>query len=226
MKNHSDRRDGQLAENISAFLDGELDPATESELEKQLFRDIQARRLFRGMVDDDTAVKAAFAAVDTTPSDALLATIDSGFNARRRRDAFAPMLLRNLARAAAIFVVIAGTAALTATYMSRQMDQALAKLAASAETDRRLIDNAVRQVLETQTSGKVVSLAEYGGPEGTLKPTRTYRSVSGHWCRDYVRTIRLDRRSLDIHGVACRTPEGEWVTVKAEPASADPADGV
>ena len=74
-----------------------------------------------------------------------------------------------------------------------------------------------RTVLETRTSGEAVSLSEFGGQGESLMPVRTYKSVSGHWCREYVRDIMLEGRTIGIRGVACRTGEGEWVTVKAEP---------
>ena len=46
-----------------------------------------------------------------------------------------------------------------------------------------------------------------------LTPIKTYKSKSGHWCREYVRQTTFSGLDLTIQGTACRDENGTWTTV-------------
>ena len=80
-------------------------------------------------------------------------------------------------------------------------------LAVQAETP---FEEAVQYALENLTSGiSTVSLIE--GTEVTVMPTRTWKSVTGHYCRRYEITVTEpgsdpDRREW----TRCRDSDGIW----------------
>lgn len=219
MKETAETQKEELAKGIGALIDGELDENEVLALEKRLFSELSARSLFRGMADDDRRLKQAFLSSRQEGSAELMATIDQGFRERRGAPSgFAPRQARSWwIQAAAAVVLVVGSAYSTMQLMENRLDKTLTAFAAQAEADRRLVGNALRQALETKGSGQRVSMEEFGGAGGSVTPIRTYKSVSGHWCREYVRDIQLDGRLIDVRGVACRTSDGEWVTVSANP---------
>lgn len=120
---------------------------------------------------------------------------------------------------AASLVLVAGTFAATNFWMQARMDQAVQSLAAHMETERLLLAQSVQDALETKVSGEPVSIGQEGTWSDILTPIQTYKSKSGHWCRQYLRETRFGKLDLTIRGTACRDEDGVWTTVFAEPAS-------
>ena len=48
------------------------------------------------------------------------------------------------------------------------------------------------------------------GNAGAITPTRTDRSASGIYCREYQLTVTGDGRPEQAHGSACRQHSGAW----------------
>ena len=48
------------------------------------------------------------------------------------------------------------------------------------------------------------------GNEGTVTPTKTYKSESGQYCREYQQTITVGGKTEQGYGRACRQPDGSW----------------
>lgn len=48
------------------------------------------------------------------------------------------------------------------------------------------------------------------GHSGVIKPTQTYRTRSGEYCREYQHTVVIGGRTQDAYGQACRQPDGSW----------------
>ena len=84
-------------------------------------------------------------------------------------------------------------------------------LAVQAETP---IEETVQYALENLTSGTSTA-ALIDGTEVTVMPTRTWKSVSGHYCRRYEITITEPGADPD-HGewTRCRDGDGVWQMVK------------
>lgn len=122
---------------------------------------------------------------------------------------------------AASLLLVAGTFAATSFWMQDRMDQAVASLAAHMETERTLLAQTVQEALETRVSGEPVYIGQDGDWAEILTPIQTYKSKSGHWCRQYLRESRFGKIDLTIRGTACRDETGTWTTVFAEPVTDD-----
>ena len=84
-------------------------------------------------------------------------------------------------------------------------------LAAQAETP---YEEAVQYALEHLTSGiSTASLIQ--GTQVTVRPTRTWKSVSGHYCRRYEITVTEPGADPDrAEWTRCRDGDGIWKKVK------------
>ena len=84
-------------------------------------------------------------------------------------------------------------------------------LAVQAETP---FEEAVQYALENLTSG-ISSATLIHGTRVTIMPTRTWKSVSGHYCRQYDMTVS-NPGSAPEHGdgIRCRDGNGKWKRVK------------
>ena len=120
---------------------------------------------------------------------------------------------------AAALVMIAGTFGFTTYWMQSRMDAVVSSLAAHMETERVLLAQSVQDALETKVSGEPVHVCKEGNWSEILTPIKTYRSKSGHWCRQYLRQTTFGGLDLSIRGTACRDENGTWATVFAEPVS-------
>ncbi|MEQ8346455.1 MAG: RT0821/Lpp0805 family surface protein [Sneathiellaceae bacterium] len=207
----------ELARRLGAHLDGELTDADAAAVEAQLFADPAARALYRGLKADQAALSAELNAATNRPAPDLLAVIDRAFAARAApRPAARRRWWPQAAAAAAILVVALGGAGWWAEY---RIGTAMHRLEARQETVRGEIQAALSRALETQVSGATIAWAG-DGISGEVTPIRTYRSASGDWCREYLRSTRMQDREVSVRGLACRNAEGAWVTVKAAPDGA------
>ena len=90
-----------------------------------------------------------------------------------------------------------------------------------------LTDRAVQDALENALSGTAVSLADdkLSGVV-SITPTRTYRSETKHWCREFVEDVVIDGKHTTRFGLACRENTGEWRRVQTRlPGSTPPPVG-
>lgn len=213
-----DRRDLEretLIAELGAYLDKEAVPEAAQATERQLFQDPERLALLRALRDDETRLRAELdREVATPPPDRLLEAIQAGFEERQggARGRGAPWW--SLAVACLAFLVIGAGSGLW--WAESQVGQALLHFETRSELERATIANTINHALETQVSG--VSIAwETGESGGQVTPLRTYRSRSGHWCREYTRTTRFRSGPIAVLALACRTEDGQWVTIRAEP---------
>lgn len=69
----------------------------------------------------------------------------------------------------------------------------------------------VQETLENLASGDSGTWAVDGVARGSVTPTRTFRSASGHWCREFEERLFLtDGRQQRTLSVRCRAPDGTW----------------
>ena len=84
-------------------------------------------------------------------------------------------------------------------------------LAALADTP---YEAAVQYALEHLTSG-ISTASMFQGTEVTVMPVRTWKSVSGHYCRRYEITITKPASAPDrTESTRCRDGNGIWKKVK------------
>lgn len=203
------------AEQLSAYHDRELPPGSAAPLREALASDAEARRLLEDLEIVDDAVRAEYADVPPAPL-SMIRTVRDGFAARRRRAATRVLLRWAGPIAAAIIVVAFGREA--------AMREGQLALEARDAQIAALADRVVQEALEHSLSGARVAASDPAADSTvSITPTRTYRSASNHWCREFVEEVQLDGRKVTRFGVACREDGGGWSRVETkQPGSMPP----
>ncbi len=205
----ADPRDETL---LNAFVDGQTSPAETLAILRAAREDPELAARIDAMREDAALVAAAFAQEleEERPSASLERMIrERSAQARRPRR---PRLALPAAAAAA---VVAAAIGLGAFYADMRIDRRIAELAAAQEESQALLASAVQDALERRRSGETVSLtAGRARAAVSVTPVKTYKSKTGHWCREFEEVVRDDRGELRRRGVACRVKTGEWRRVK------------
>jgi anti-sigma factor RsiW len=203
---------------LMAYVDGELDEIAAREVEASIAADPDLAETVRSLRDSAMSLHAAFAEpMRGQVPDRLIATIESGFAARKRKTARSSWYGHPAyaAMAASIAVLVLGLGG-TYVFVDRQVEQRLAKLEAARAADRDIIQATIATALEKQLSGVPVAWRNpESGSSGQVEPVRTFRNAAGQWCREYVleTDVRLGgARSETRRAIACREPEGRWRT--------------
>lgn len=208
------------AELLSAYHDRELGLEETSRLRRSLAADVEARAVLDAFDRIDDAVRESFAEdLDAPISLDLARAVRSGLAARRRRAIGRTVLRWAGPVAAAIAIVVFGD-----RWVEQRTELALAERELQIA---ELTDRAVQDALENALSGAAVSLADdkLSGVV-SITPTRTYRSETKHWCREFVEEVVIDGKHTTRFGLACRENTGEWRRVQTRlPGSTPPPVG-
>ncbi len=208
------------AELLSAYHDRELGLEETSRLRRSLAADVEARAVLDAFDRIDDAVRESFAEdLDAPISLDLARAVRSGLAARRRRAIGRTVLRWAGPVAAAIAIVVFGD-----RWVEQRTELALAERELQIA---ELTDRAVQDALENALSGAAVSLADdkLSGVV-SITPTRTYRSETKHWCREFVEDVVIDGKHTTRFGLACRENTGEWRRVQTRlPGSTPPPVG-
>ncbi len=77
--------------------------------------------------------------------------------------------------------------------------------------DRLAMRRSTQTALEKNRTGAASAWSNPdAGNEGTVTPTRTYKTASGQYCREYQQTITVGGKTEQAYGRACRQPDGSW----------------
>ena len=77
--------------------------------------------------------------------------------------------------------------------------------------DRLAMQKSTQTALEKNKAGSQSTWRNPdSGNEGTVTPTRTYRTEAGQYCREYQQTITVGGKTETGYGRACRQPDGSW----------------
>ena len=208
------------AEMLSAYHDRELGLEETSRLRRSLVADAEARAVLDAFDWIDDAVRESFAEDLDAPIPLDLArAVRTGLAARRRRAIGRTVLRWAGPVAAAIAVVVFGN-----NWVEQRTELALAERELQIA---ELTDRAVQDALENALSGAAVSLAD-DDLSGivSITPTRTYRSETKHWCREFVEDVVIDGKHTTRYGLACRESAGGWRRVQTRlPGSTPPPVG-
>ncbi len=208
------------AEMLSAYHDRELGLEETSRLRRTVAADAEARAVLDAFDRIDDAVRESFAEDLNLPISLDLArAVRSGLAARRRRAIGRTVLRWAGPVAAAIAVVVFGN-----NWVEQRTELALAERELQIA---ELTDRAVQDALENAVSGAAVTLAD-DDLSGivSITPTRTYRSETKHWCREFVEDVVIDGKHTTRFGLACRENSGEWRRVQTRlPGSTPPPVG-
>ena len=208
------------AERLSAYHDQELGLEETSRLRRSLVADAESRALLDAFDRVDDAVRENFAEeLDAPVSLALARSVRAGFAARRRRSIGQTVLRWAGPVAAAITIVVFGN-----HWVEQRASEALAEREVQIAA---LTDRVVQDALENALSGAEVSLAdEKLSGVVSITPTRTYRSETKHWCREFTEEVVIDGVRTTRFGIACRESDGGWRRVQTRlPGSTPPPVG-
>ncbi|CTQ74021.1 hypothetical protein [Roseibium alexandrii] len=209
-----------LAQDIGLILDNEMPPEARDELLIRLQADADSAELMKQMAADQALLQEVLPpSVPDATIKRLESVIEREFDRRAPKAGSDRHWSRAIVYLAASLVLVAGTFAVTNFWMQSRMDQVVASLAVHMETERLALAQTVQEALETKVSGEPVAIGQDGDWSEILTPIKTYKSKSGHWCRQYLRETRFGKLDMTIRGTACRDENGVWTTVFAEPVS-------
>lgn len=201
---------------LSEFLDDALERGQRSEVERRLGAEPDLAGKLERMQAADEMLRGWFD--EATPADdrGAAEAIRAGFRKRRnqrRRGAVIPWLVPV---AASVAVAVVGLLSLDRE-VDRRVASAIDSMRAERAADLDLLAGAVQQALETRQSGEQIQVAsERTGFTATILPRRTWKSQSGHWCREFLEIYPGMSPSEAPVSVACRTDEGVWERLKTE----------
>jgi surface antigen len=207
-------------ERLMAYHDRELGLEDTSSLRRAVAADAEARAILDDFDRIDEAVRENFAEdLDTPVSFALARSVRAGFAARKRRAIGTTVLRWATPVAAAIAVMVFG---------NHLMEQRISGALAERESQIvALTDRAVQNALENALSGAAMSMADdkLAGVV-SITPTRTYRSKTANWCREFVENVVIEGERTTRYGLACRENAGGWRRVQTRlPGSTPPPVG-
>jgi surface antigen len=74
------------------------------------------------------------------------------------------------------------------------------------------------QALEQATYAPIGETITWNNPsnghQGSVTPVRDGVSSTGNYCREFQQAVTIDGRTEQIHGTACRQPDGSWKLVQ------------
>lgn len=200
---------GRDSELLSRWLDGEVTPEERATLQQ----DTKARAAIDALAARDDVVRAAFDRQIPPPAPALEAVIRTGFAARRARARLNPWWLP---AAAAVAVAVIGLFAFD-RIIDQRVDVALQQMRAERANDMSMLATAVQDVLETKQSGaEAVFENASTGFSVRIEPRRTWKSASGHWCREFSEKFDTSVERQPVISIACRDENGAWVRTQSE----------
>jgi surface antigen len=207
---------GVTAELLSAYRDRELDPGEDARLRAFLDEDAGARDVLADFERVDELAREVFdAELDAPVPFSLARTVRAGFAARRRR-AYSGIAVRWAGPIAAALAIDFVGHQWTLNHAEQAMVEREAQIVA-------LADRAVQDALEHALSGAAVSVSDPQlASTVSIKPTRTYRSETKHWCREFEENLVVNGEKVTRYGLACRETDGGWRRVETQQRGAMP----
>ena len=208
------------AEELSAYVDGELSDERARELEAALEFDPAARDEVQRLREIDGMLKGAYGEILGEPvpfavaSQAHKSLAGTGGAAQAgsppRTPGWRAWGLQALA-ASLLAVMLSFPAGF---YLSDLRNQAeTARLEGARAADRQAVAAAMAEALEERLSGVSVHWHNpTSGNEGKITPVRTFRNRDGSWCREYREETVKAGTARSQQAIACRSAEGEWLT--------------
>jgi len=193
---------------LSAYIDGELDPATIREVEAYVDRDPDARKYVLTVLKTTARLRGAMH--EALHADVPQHLIDAVRSHPVKKAKGGRTLIRHpfLRMAAAVVLVLLGFGA--GTVLDRQSKESLPVLPAPLPA---VYSHVVDQALEFNRSG--IS-REWRAPRDpfavTVTPVKTYRHKNGQYFREYRLEIIDANERRQISGLAYRTAGGKWKT--------------
>ncbi len=199
-------------ETLSRWLDSELDASDRTAVEDAIRTGTEDADHVARLRAQDDRLRQWF---ETESADTahLAESVRAGFANKGAGTRFSSRHAWWMPAAAAAAIVVAGLVGFD--YMlERRVNDALEQMRSERASDLALMATAMQDVLESQESGTEVA---FQNPETGLafriKPQRTWKSASGHWCREFVEVIGGQKVSDAPLSTACRIAKQRWVRV-------------
>lgn len=203
-------------ETLSRWFDGELPPKEHEEVARAIDSDTDLAVRADSIRAQDASVRKWFDDQLAPPPPVLEQSVKAAFAARRRDRKATSGRAWWLPAAAAAAVLIAGIAGFD-YLIDRRVNDALDRMRAERASDMAMLASAMQDVLETRESGVPVSFEnDQTGLAVTFIPTRTWKSASGHWCREFTEVFPEVSSDEAPVGTACRNSDGHWMRVRTE----------
>ena len=191
---------------LSAYLDGELDPAAMSEADLRLEKDEAARRYVLATVRTTAFLRANLKSVlqEENPK-RLLDTLGAEKFAKTHRKSGFPHLLRVAA------VLVLGLLGFGSGILLER--STVVQFPAFINPLPEPYSEVVGKALEYNLSGTPQKWRAPGGTvDVTVTPVRTYRDKNGVYYREYKMEIASTTERSQLNGLAYRRLKGDWET--------------
>jgi hypothetical protein len=191
---------------LSAYIDGELDQATMSEVEIFLKKDENARKYVLNAIRTAARLRSSMNAVLHEPvPERLISTIHPQAEKKVPKRVIVHPFFRI---AALIILVLLGFGA--GSYWERDGNGNFSVAITPLPTRYSQV---VDQALENNLSGTPVEWQSHLSPViVSVTPVKTYRDKSGLYYREYRLEVSSERESQKINALAYRTAKGKWKT--------------
>ena len=199
-------------ETLSRWLDSELSASDRATVEDAIRTQTEDADHAGKLKAQDDRLRQWFAS-ESADTSHLAESIRAGFANKRATVQTAPRHAWWMPAVAAAAILIAGLVGFDFV-LERRVNAALEQMRAERASDLALMTRAMQEVLESQESGTEVA---FQNPETglafTIKPQRTWKSASGHWCREFVEVVGDRKASGAPISTACRVAKQRWVRV-------------
>ncbi len=82
------------------------------------------------------------------------------------------------------------------------------------DQDIRQADTTLQHTLESIPSSSSAAWHNHtSGNSGSVWPLRSYKSLSGYYCRDYKEELRIGNQRAAYFDTACRNEAGKWYPI-------------
>jgi len=202
-------------EHLSAYKDGEVSKETARYIETQLSGQKDTQDLLLQITKTDNEVKAAFDEMLELPVNlAHVAAINAAFANQKQNPAKWHQNRWVPAIAASILAALISMG-LGLFAFEQYSSQLVSKIQLARQIENQAIATLLQDTLETKVSG---APAEFKDPATAtsvkIVPTQTFKSTSGHWCREFSEQIKRDGVVEFRKGLACREAKGGWRRLK------------
>ena len=204
-------------ETLCAFHDDELPQGEAENIRKKIETDQSLAAQFFEIEKADQAATEMFSELLDEPIPlSVLRSLKSAEHVSEQgpvRFAISPW--RTAIAASFITALICGVAGYLA--FDHQITRMQTAFENTRDQDYSLLTSAFQNALEKQVSGKALEIkSTQGNFSVKVSPILTYKSKSGHWCREFAEVVRFGTLEEERKGLACRKANGTWHRISTE----------
>ena len=199
---------------LDQFIDGECAPETALAILQAEQEDAILAGLIRERRTEALRIRMAMdLELDRQIPDTLHAAVKS------TPRGFVRILNRHAGKASGLGLIAASFVAAVAIgtgWSHLRIENWQSHMIALAEQKQSLLASTVQQGLEQNLSGDILEISDQDIEFGiTVRPNKTYQSVTGHWCRSFTEKLVSGSSETEYQAVACRDNESKkWIRMR------------